>query len=113
MKTIYSIVYKSNGISPEKYAQYMLMTEKPDDAINAGMIHCIEQLGNFGWQPYMVGKLEIKDFTPGRELDKNFLMKTIIDNKDGILFGAAAQYLTKAEVEFINSKFNDENKIKE
>jgi len=82
-----------------------------EDAKRKGLASLILSGGDLGWTPVVHQKISIdvnKVLTEKKEeivdLTENWLLKTIVDNKDTKLFNASKKYLPKHSQLFINDK---------
>lgn len=121
---IYSILLQST--KPESKGKIFLSTTLAPSfqvAINNVIAKAIELNGDMGWSFVLHNSLPvnqapvkapevIKKVEEPMKETKNWLLNTIIANKDTKLLKSCKQYLTEPEILYINSKLNEENKTR-
>ena len=105
---VYSIYYQSS-LYPEKVALGSIIAEDQYKASSMGMEELTKQQGNLNWNIKLINSIDLNNVKipikeePIKET-KNWIIKTIIDNKDKKLKNAVKKYLTQNELLFINDK---------
>lgn len=113
---IFSILYASQ-IAPGKQAMSTTNAVDIAEAYRNTLTSVKELYGDLMWMPMLTTTLDTAVVDSKNELipstvmaldelkdSKNFLMKTIIDNKDETLFRASEKYLNQSEIQFIKNK---------
>lgn len=122
---IYSILLQST--KQETPGKVFLSTTLAPD-FNQALVNAtnkaIEQNGDLNWkfvvhntlpvsQAPIIKAPEVKPQQDTAKMTENWVMATIIKNKDSTLFEVCKQYLTEPEILYITSKFeNEENKTR-
>ena len=121
---IYSIILQST--KPESKGKIFLSTTLAPSfqiAVDKAMAKAIEANGDLGWSFVVHNSLPViqapvkapevaKTIEEPMKETKNWLLNTIIANKDTKLLKSCKQYLTEPEILYINSKLNEENKTR-
>jgi len=104
MKVI-SVAYQAMK-SPGRMALFITKNaDNKDAAISEGNLAVIKKEGDLDWKEVLVSQLDLGDIDIETEKQsKNWLLKTIIDNKDKKLMKYSEKYLTEPERKFISAK---------
>lgn len=122
---VFSIAFQS-VLYPDKIAMYTAINDTPIEAHTDGIKRVIKDFGDLMWRANMATAIEIQ-ITPETRIEpqtnllsnkevsmmetndikktsENWLMSTIINNKDNNLFSASKPYLSNSEILFIEEK---------
>lgn len=123
---VFSITFQSLT-QPDKFGMYLSIAPNLEEAYKEGFRRIIADQGDLMWKPIMQTFIDIhfqpmpnqspvvpvapmaKDELKTESLveTKSWIMKTIIDNKDKVLFKSAKKYLEKPEILFITDKIKE------
>jgi len=103
-------------IKPDRMAMYSAVAPTIQEAYETGLKQLLEEQGDLAWRPLMQTAIDVQVEVPTTlslskltdvEVSKentNWLLHTIIKNKDTVLLNASKAYLTKPELLFIKDK---------
>lgn len=107
---VYSITYQS-FLDPAKVYMFSGVFGTPEQAFATAEIELKQQNPGVILKPLMLNTLELPDVAEQQrplideyKNSKNWVMKTIIDNKDLNLFTASSTYLSKEEKLYVFDK---------
>ena len=113
---IYNILFESK-LNPGRMGLLSLPASDSEQALQNGLAYINKQLGDFGWVPKLTTIVMIDTYQPPVvadapvgvsmevDKDKNFFLKTILDNKDEKLLESSKAYLTENEIKYIKNKW--------
>ena len=107
---VFSILFSSQ-LQPGKQSLISVACNTSEEAYAAATETVKKSYGDFLWTPTLATIIDSKVngvdavtvAEPIKE-DKNWLLKTIVDNKDKTLFMAAERYMSQPEISFIKDK---------
>lgn len=103
MKVI-SVTYQSVKI-PSKIAMYTTAKqEDKESAIAAGLLEVNAKEGDLDWRALLSNQIDVSVDLEKEKQSKNWLLSTIISNKDKSLLRSAKKYLTDPELKLIKDK---------
>lgn len=107
MKQVYSILLFSK-LQAGRQNLCSVVADTGEEALQKVIAITIEQFGDLAWTPLVTNIVIIEDEVKEEPVDKdkNWLMKQILDNKDGSLLTASERYLTDSERLYITDKLN-------
>ncbi len=120
---IYSILLQStNPTQPGKVFLTTTLAPNFNQALMNATHKAIESNGDLNWKfivhntlPVQTAPIvkapEVKPQQDTAKMTENWVMATIIKNKDSTLFEVCKQYLTEPEILYITSKLNNEENI--
>lgn len=104
---VFSIAFQSIS-EPTRTAMYSMVADDMANAYKMGLTRIIEEHGDLMWRPMMQTTIELdgnkKEKTISIDYTKNWLLNTIISNKDKKLFSASKKYISKNEQLLIKEK---------
>lgn len=106
MKKIFSICLVAK-LQLGRQSLWTGVAESGEEALKIATEQATLAYGDLAWTALMTNIVELKieaPQTPIFDKDKNWVLSTIIDNKDIGLFSAMEKYLTMPEKMFINDK---------
>ena len=111
----YSTLFHST-LQPERFAMSTVIADSPDEAMVKMSNSLLALYGNLGWMASLTNVVDLTGQMPVPQTaptvlevkpidyDKNWLMKTIVDSRDKILFNAAKKHLKEPDIAYLKSK---------
>lgn len=109
MKKIYSILLVAK-LQLGRMTLWTGLAESGEEALTTATETANRIYGDLAWAPMLTNIMDIKIEIPTQsplpvfDKDKNWILSTIIENKDIGLFSAMEKYLTLPEKKLINDK---------
>ncbi|MCK4522405.1 MAG: hypothetical protein KAU20_07570 [Nanoarchaeota archaeon] len=112
---VFAILFKANIMKdPNKpeIALHLGVGMTSTEVMHKGLIDIIAKKGDLIWTPVILQAVDLpsvptdKTDKTVKEGDSNFVLKCIVNNSDDVLFDSMKQYLSDAEVKYVETRLS-------